>query len=668
MTTLPEKNPIKIYDTRDNKMDKIEKRGIEYCTGVEAEEGLFFDKYAEMVFDALSMKNHSVLITGGRGTGKTTLVKHIQYLINNYKCPKQFYNADIYELNQLSLSYGIKNIAEYEERITNMFTSMMKQAEEGHTTILFVDNLNYFVSESNINLMTALHLENAIKSNIPIICCCNTSDKKHLENKYDLMRHFSEVKIKEPVIDDVKQILRKKSKHFSKLYHTQVDEELSDKIATLCDKYVKNSFCMPLKAIRVMENAVVRHMNSVRVPDNKTQKKIDNIINLREEIERSIENAKNGGDLLTLFEKNNELKDLVICVQDNNKTLKQEDMSLTDEDIYTVISDVAGVPVAKLTESDTSKLKNMIPTLSSKVIGQDETINKVCKTVKRNRLGLRKKNHTIGNFIFIGSTGVGKTFLAKKLAEYMFGSEDSLIRLDMSEYTDEISVNKLIGAPPGYVGYGEGGVLCNAIKNNPYSVVLFDEIEKAHPAIFNTILQLMDEGRITDANGVHISATNTIVILTSNIGVKEAANAGSMVGFSVDSESAEKKNSDNRKNIIEKSMKKLFSPEFLNRIDSICYFNDLTFDNMGHIFDNEMNEVYESINELGYKLKLSKDVKTWIVEKSEKEKMGARALIRNIQQDLVDELTEIIINEDENPSKEIKASVDKTNNCIKLKI
>ena len=668
MTTLPEKNPIKIYDTRDNKMDKIEKRGIEYCTGVEAEEGLFFDKYAEMVFDALSMKNHSVLITGGRGTGKTTLVKHIQYLINNYKCPKQFYNADIYELNQLSLSYGIKNIAEYEERITNMFTSMMKQAEEGHTTILFVDNLNYFVSESNINLMTALHLENAIKSNIPIICCCNTSDKKHLENKYDLMRHFSEVKIKEPVIDDVKQILRKKSKHFSKLYHTQVDEELSDKIATLCDKYVKNSFCMPLKAIRVMENAVVRHMNSVRVPDNKTQKKIDNIINLREEIERSIENAKNGGDLLTLFEKNNELKDLVICVQDNNKTLKQEDMSLTDEDIYTVISDVAGVPVAKLTESDTSKLKNMIPALSSKVIGQDETINKVCKTVKRNRLGLRKKNHTIGNFIFIGSTGVGKTFLAKKLAEYMFGSEDSLIRLDMSEYTDEISVNKLIGAPPGYVGYGEGGVLCNAIKNNPYSVVLFDEIEKAHPAIFNTILQLMDEGRITDANGVHISATNTIVILTSNIGVKEAANAGSMVGFSVDSESAEKKNSDNRKNIIEKSMKKLFSPEFLNRIDSICYFNDLTFDNMGHIFDNEMNEVYESINELGYKLKLSKDVKTWIVEKSEKEKMGARALIRNIQQDLVDELTEIIINEDENPSKEIKASVDKTNNCIKLKI
>lgn len=668
MTTLPEKNPIKIYDTRDNKMDKIEKRGIEYCTGVEAEEGLFFDKYAEMVFDALSMKNHSVLITGGRGTGKTTLVKHIQYLINNYKCPKQFYNADIYELNQLSLSYGIKNIAEYEERITNMFTSMMKQAEEGHTTILFVDNLNYFVSESNINLMTALHLENAIKSNIPIICCCNTSDKKHLENKYDLMRHFSEVKIKEPVIDDVKQILRKKSKHFSKLYHTQVDEELSDKIATLCDKYVKNSFCMPLKAIRVMENAVVRHMNSVRVPDNKTQKKIDNIINLREEIERSIENAKNGGDLLTLFEKNNELKDLVICVQDNNKTLKQEDMSLTDEDIYTVISDVAGVPVAKLTESDTSKLKNMIPTLSLKVIGQDETINKVCKTVKRNRLGLRKKNHTIGNFIFIGSTGVGKTFLAKKLAEYMFGSEDSLIRLDMSEYTDEISVNKLIGAPPGYVGYGEGGVLCNAIKNNPYSVVLFDEIEKAHPAIFNTILQLMDEGRITDANGVHISATNTIVILTSNIGVKEAANAGSMVGFSVDSESAEKKNSDNRKNIIEKSMKKLFSPEFLNRIDSICYFNDLTFDNMGHIFDNEMNEVYESINELGYKLKLSKDVKTWIVEKSEKEKMGARALIRNIQQDLVDELTEIIINEDENPSKEIKASVDKTNNCIKLKI
>lgn len=663
---LPEKKPVNVYKNDLN--SPAGKSGVEYCTDLKPEKGLFLDKYAERVFDALSTKQHSVLITGGRGTGKTALVKHIQYLINDYKCPKQFYNAEIYEMSQIALSYGIKSIAEYEERLNDMFSSMLALQDEGQNAILFVDNLSSFVSENNINAMTAVHLEHAIESDIPIICCCGTNEKKQLDNKYDLMRHFTEIKIKEPVIEDVKTILRQKSDFFANVYHTVVTPDQSDKLVTLCDKYVKDNYCMPLKAVRVLENAVVRHMNSTRMPDASTKKKIDDIASLREEIETSIAEAKNGGDLLGLLDKNNQLKNLVGCVKDNNKTLDREDMTLTDDDIYSVISDVAGVPVAKLTESDTSKLKNMIPAIASKVIGQDDTIAKVCKTVKRNRLGLRKKNHTIGNFIFIGSTGVGKTFLAKKLAEYMFGSEESLVRLDMNEYTDEISVNKLIGAPPGYVGYGEGGVLCNAIKNNPYSVVLFDEIEKAHPAIFNTILQLMDEGRITDANGAHISATNNIVILTSNIGVKEAANAGNLIGFASNSSDAAKRNADNKKSIIEKSMRKLFSPEFLNRIDGICHFNDLTLENMTHVFDNEMKEVYDSINELGYKLKISKDVKEWIVNKSEKEKMGARALIRNIQQDIVDEVTEIIINEDTNPNREIKVSVDKNKECLKFKI
>ena len=662
---LPEQKPIGVYSTGT---DLPEKSSIEYCTELQAEEGLFLDKYAERVFDALSTKKHSVLITGGRGTGKTTLVKYIQYLIDNYKCPHQFYEAKIYELSQLALGFGIKSIAEYEERMNEMFGSMLVMSEAGKIPILFIDNLSGFVSDNNINVMTALHLEHAISLNIPIICCCGLVERKQLESKYELMKNFTEIRLKEPVIEDVKLILKHKSKEFSNIYHTVVPDDVSDKIASLCDKYVKNGFCMPLKAVRVMENAVVRHMNEVHKPDSAMLKKINEIVKLRNELETSISEAKNGGDLLKLATKNIEVKNLEAYVRDSAKSLHADDTKVTDEDIYSVVSDVAGVPVAKLTESDTSKLKNMIPALTAKVIGQDETITKVCRTVKRNRLGLRKKNHTIGNFIFIGSTGVGKTFLAKKLAEYMFGSEESLIRLDMSEYTDEISVNKLIGAPPGYVGYGEGGVLCNAIKNNPYSVVLFDEIEKAHPAIFNTILQLMDEGRITDANGTHISATNTIVILTSNIGVKEAANAGNLIGFASDSEVAEKRNSDNKKSIIEKSMKKLFSPEFLNRIDSICYFNNLTSDNMTSIFDNEMDEVYESIKELGYKLKLSKEVKDWIVEKSEKEKMGARALIRNIQQDIVDEITEIIINEENTDKKEINVSVDKSKNLLKIKI
>lgn len=661
----PEKNPIRVYE--DKITSKAKQNEIKCCISVVPERGLMFEKYAERVFDALTVNNNSVIITGGRGTGKTALVKHIQYLINNYQCPKQFYNAKLFELKQLSLGYGIKSIAEYEDRMLEMFQSIFTMKDNGTPAILFIDNLSEFVANNNINAMTHLYLEHAINGGIPIICCCNTVDKKLLESKYDLMRNFTEIAIKEPIIEDVKTILRYKSEKFSKEYKTNVPDEISDKIVSLCDKYVKNGYCMPLKAVKVMESAIARHINCLYKPDSGTNKKIDNIVKLRAELEEAIHNAKNGGDLLKLVDKNNEMQNLEASVRNNITSIKAENTSLTDDDIYSVISDVAGVPVTKLSESDTSKLKNMIPELTSKVIGQDETINKVCKTVKRNRLGLRKKNHTIGNFIFIGSTGVGKTFLAKKLAEYMFGSEESLIRLDMSEYTDEISVNKLIGAPPGYVGYGEGGVLCNAIKNNPYSVVLFDEIEKAHPTIYNTILQLMDEGRITDANGVHISATNTIVILTSNIGVKEAVNTGGTVGFAVNKEEIEKRNNENKKNIIEKSMRKLFSPEFLNRIDSICYFNDLTSDNMLMIFDNEMNEVYASVKELGYTLKLDNNVKEYLVKKSAEEKMGARSLIRNIQQDIVDEMTEIIINEESEEKKTIKVSLDKDNN-IKIKL
>ena len=658
---LPEKKTVNVYKNNNNIGINIE-----YCTPLKSEQALFMDKYAERVFDALTTKNHGVLITGGRGVGKTTLVKYVQYLISNYKCPKPFFGAKIYEMSQLALGYCIKSIAEYEERINEMFGNIIDSSNSGQNVILFIDSINSFVSDNNINAMTSMHLEHAIKRSIPIICCCGTNEKKSIDSKYDLFRHFTEIKIKEPVIDDVKTIVKEKSEELAKTYHTVVTPDMTDKVVMLSDKYVKNGFCMPKKAISILENTIVRHANNIRTSDSSLSKKIDKISVLKKEHETCLANTKDGGDLNDLLDKIKELQNLETFVNEHANTITQEDLALTDDDIYTVISDVAGVPVAKLTESDTSKLKNMIPALSAKVIGQDETISKVCKTVKRNRLGLRKKNHTIGNFIFIGSTGVGKTFFAKKLAEYMFGSEESLIRLDMSEYADEISVNKLIGAPPGYVGYGEGGVLCNAIKNNPYSVVLLDEIEKAHPAIFNTILQLMDEGRITDSNGNHISATNTIVILTSNIGVKEAANAGNMIGFSGNSIDSEKRNSDNRKSIIEKSMKRLFSPEFLNRIDNICYFNDLTKENMNHIFDNEMVEVYDSIKELGFKLKLNKNVKEHIVEKSEKEKMGARALIRNIQQDIVDEITETIINEEDTDKKNITVSMNK-DNTLKIK-
>lgn len=664
--TTPEKNSVDVYNNNKSYTQK-ENEKLEWCKTIHSKQALFFDKYAERAFDILTTEASPVLITGGHGTGKTSLVQHMQFLIDNYGCPKQFFDYKIVELDVLLLSYGIKTITEYEERLVTLFGDIIALKEKGVGTILFIDSMHEFVSSNGISAITHRYLQNAINANIPLICCCGTNEMKQLESKYDLMKYFTEIKIKEPLLDETKSILKEKSKEFISVYKIKIPENISDKIVMLSDKYVKNDFCMPLKAVKVMELAVGRHYNMTHKPTQDVEEKIDKIIKLRSELTNSVIDAKIDGNYFNVIKKNNEIKELKAYVKNATTIIDNKAVVLNDDDIYSVISDIAGVPVTRLTETDASKLKNMIPVLASKVIGQDDTITKVCKTVKRNRLGLRKKNHTIGNFMFIGSTGVGKTFLAKKLAEYMFGSEDTLIRLDMSEFTDEISVNKLIGAPPGYVGYGEGGVLCNAIKNNPYSVILFDEIEKAHPAIYNTILQLMDEGRITDSNGKHISATNNIVILTSNIGVKETINAGSVIGFASSKEDYEKKNESNKKDIIIKSMNKRFSPEFLNRLDSICYFNDLTGKNLSDIFDNEIDEVNTSVKELGYKLKLSKGVKEYIVNKSEKEKMGARSLIRNIQQDIVDEMTEIIINE-ESDKHSINVSLCKDKESLKIKL
>lgn len=670
--TLPKEKTINVYDnlskntttTRENNASKA----VTFCDKTVSAKALFFDKYASRAFDILKSSS-SLLITGGKGVGKTTLVNHLQFLIDTYNCPKSFYDSKIYMLSQIALGYGVRFTAEYEEHLVIMINDMVNLLSKGENPILFIDNLPELIC-NNINVNTHMYIEQAINAGISVIACCDTNDMKLLESKYDLIRHFTEIQIKEPTMDETKEIVKNEAFALSQMYRIDVSHDLCEKTVSLSDKYIKNKFCMPQKAIRVLEIALGKRANALSLPNEDTKNKIKKIPELQNEIQTIIKNSKNPDcktSLSNLLSKNNELNDLKQFIKTDVNFIKASDAILTDDDIYAVVSDLAGVPVTKLSESDTSKLKEMVPTLMSKVIGQDEAINKVCKTVKRNRLGLRKKNHTIGNFMFIGSTGVGKTFLAKKLAEYMFGSKDTIIRLDMSEYTDEISVNKLIGAPPGYVGYGEGGVLCNAIKSNPYSVILFDEIEKAHPTIYNTILQLMDEGRITDSNGNRISATNTIIILTSNIGVKEAVNAAQSVGFSASKEDSDRKNSENKKNTIVKAMNKLFAPEFLGRLDAVCYFNDLNNDNMSKIFDNEFSEVLESVKELGYELEVSADVKKFIVEKSEKEKLGARALIKNIQQDIVDEMTELII-ESEKQNSKVSVMLDKSKENIKIKL
>lgn len=620
-----------------------------YCTMVEPERGLFFEDKTPIAFDFLTIQNQGLLITGDNGVGKTAFVKHLQWCVFNYNCPRAFNEANIVELKQLDLCADIKQVSDYESRLTECFNNIMKRyIERNQITVLYIDDINEFLNDINVNVLLNQHLERALRNNIKVVCGCKTRDLKHIQKSYNLFRHFNQLNLKEPSLQQTYDILTQKMSQLEMNYRVVLSPEILTKVINLSDKYIRNEFMMPKKAMKVVEYMCsMHHNNSLR---KLTTTKINEITALKDKINEML--LSSDPDKRQLLKYNEALEDGYAYIRNISPVDTVEDLTIKDEDVWEAVSVMAGIPISSLSQSETDKLQHMEQHISKVVIGQEEAVDMVCKTIKRNRLGIRKKNHTVGNFIFLGTTGVGKTFLAKKLAEYIFGSENNMIRLDMAEYVDEISVNKLIGAPPGYVGYGEGGVLCNAIRNNPYSIILFDEIEKAHPSIFNTILQLLDEGYITDSNGVKISANNTIIILTSNTGVKEAKESGGAMGFYSSQSAVNQKVSDNQKKIIEKSIQKTFSPEFLNRIDSICYFRDLGEVELAKIFDNEIEEVSSSLADLGYTLTISKKVKDYLVKVSAEEKMGARALIRNINNKLSNEITDLIISTiDKNKTK-----------------
>lgn len=630
---------------------------VKYFDLVDGDKGLFYEKYAEQVYNILSIKGKGVLLKGGIGVGKTQFIKHIQYLNNNFLCPKSYYNNEVCILNNFNLMYGLNTIKEFEDRLSSTFNNFREDQ------IIVIDNVSHFIDTIQFSNVLNLHIQKLIECGRKVIYICNNEEYKKLSDNYILTKYLIDVNIKEATIDESRSILIKKANELSYIYNIKIDDVIIDKILMLCDKYIKNKHCYPLKVINILEYAITRHKNTIK--QDKLKKAVKRIENLNKGLSEFPKNIKSGRELIKMldaYDSVNNLKGYVNSILHVNDI---DDNKLDEEDVYNVISDLANINITKLTDSDVIKLQNMTITISQQVIGQYEIIDKVCKTIKRNRLGFRKKNHTIGNFMFLGSTGVGKTFLTKKIAEYMFGSEDSLIRLDMSEYSDEISVNKLIGAPPGYVGYGNSGTLCSAIQKNPHTIILFDEIEKAHPTIYNTILQLMDEGRITDSSGNQISATNSIIIMTSNIGVRDSMNYKSLGFFKNDQ--IEKENvTIQKKSIIEKSIRSKFSPEFLNRIDSICYFNDLSLDNIYSIYNNEIKEYIKSINNMGYELKIGKGVKEYIVEKSFNEKLGARSLIRNIQQLIIDELTEMIITETDKSKNIINVKYIKKTNSLSI--
>ena len=337
---------------------------------------------------------------------------------------------------------------------------------------------------------------------------------------------------------------------------------------------------------------------------------------------------------------------------------KQEIINVSEHDILEAIGSIVGVKMSKLSKNQTEFLKEMPIELKNNVIGQDETIDIIVKNIRRNQLGLRKSSHSAGNFMFIGSTGVGKTYLAKQLAKYLYGSEENFLRLDMSEFQSEIDVSKLLGSAPGYVGYKESGLLVKGLAKKPETVVLFDEIEKAHIKIFDTLLQLLDEGFITGSDGKKVDASKALIIFTSNIGVREAKELSSPFGFSIDPEA---KKTEKQEKIIRNALKKRFSPEFLNRLDNVCYFNALNRETLSSILDKELAESNTRISAItGKTVKLTKDVKNWILDKVEKEDNGARPIIRLLQQEIEEELSNLIVENDDilnTPQKYITASL-----------
>ena len=468
---------------------------------------------------------------------------------------------------------------------------------------------------------------------------------------YHILDSFTVINVPELTKTETEDIVKMRVCDYEEMFNVTLPESTYEIICHCADKHIKDR-PFPLKAFWLLDEVCAVASNS-----KSPNKKLNNLIDKNLALKMDLQEALDEND----YEKCESINSQIIKNDKKIDKLKEQvvEITVTESELYETIGNIVNVKMSRLNNEQTQFLKEMGVELKKNVIGQDETIDKIVKNIVRNKLGLRKQNHTIGNFIFIGSTGVGKTHLAKKLAEYLYGSEDNMIRFDMSEYQSEIDVSKLLGSPPGYVGYKESGQLIKKLNKNPDTVVLFDEIEKASPKIYEVLLQLLDEGTITTSDGTKIDATRAVIIFTSNVGVKNAREFASPLGFSTDFDT-EKTN--RKEEIIKKALHKRFSPEFLNRLDNICYFNSLDSEMLKKILNRELEEMNENIKTIcGKTIKLTKEVEDWIVNKVTKEDNGARPIIRHLQQNIEETLSYMIINEDEclkSKNKTLKAYME----------
>jgi ATP-dependent Clp protease ATP-binding subunit ClpC len=605
------------------------------------------DAEIERVSQILSRrkKNNPILI-GEPGVGKTAIVEGLALRIVQRKVSRVLFDKRVISLDLAALVAGTKYRGQFEERMK----AIMNELEKNRDVILFIDEIHTIVGAGGAS--GSLDASNIFKPALARgeLQCIGASTldeyRMHIEKDGALDRRFQKVIIEPPSVADTIIILNNiKSKYED--YHSVVyDQEAIEACVKLSDRYMTDRL-LPDKAIDVLDEVGARvHLKNINVP-------LD-IVDLEKQIEE-VKNEKNRVVKSQRFEEAASLRDtekkLGEALEKAKTSWEEESKTkrfpINEENIAEVVSMMTGIPVKRMVEAETTKLKKMTEEMKTEVIGQDEALGKVVKAIQRNRVGLKDPKKPIGTFIFLGPTGVGKTELAKALAKYMFDSDDALIRIDMTEYMEKFSVSRLIGAPPGYVGYEEGGQLTEKVRRKPYSVILLDEIEKAHPDVYNILLQVLDDGVLTDGLGRKVDFKNTLIIMTSNIGVRQLKDFGQGLGFNT--KARQEASEENTKAVIQNALKKTFSPEFLNRIDDVVIFNALGMEEIYSIIDIALSDLFKRLTQLTFTLSLSSEAKKFVAEKGFDPQFGARPLHRAIQKYLEDPLAEFILNE--NPSE-----------------
>ena len=586
-------------------------------------------------------KKNNPLLIGEPGVGKTAIVEGLAKMIIDKTCPRVLFDKKIVTLELANLVAGTKYRGQFEERMEQI----IDEVQQNPNVILFIDEIHTLIGAGSASgSLDAANILKPALSRGEIQCIgATTLDefRGSIEKDGALNRRFQQVMVDPSTPEQSRQIIQNIRSKYEDHHSVRYTEEALDACVTYSDRYLQDRF-LPDKAIDLMDEAgSAVHINGVVVPEEIKALEVK-LVEVSERKQKAVDAQQ--------YEAAAKLRDEALKVMDeiDNEKVKWEEslkvnrLSVSEEDIATVVSTMTGIPITRLKGSELERLANMGSWLKDRVIGQPEAVVKLTKAIQRSRAGLKSKKRPIGTFMFLGPTGVGKTELAKQLAKFMFDSEDALIRIDMSEFGEKFTSTKLIGAPPGYVGYDEGGQLTERVKRKPYSVVLLDEVEKAHPDIFHTLLQVLDEGHLTDGLGRKIDFKNTVIIMTSNLGVKELQDFGGGIGFS-SAVSQFEKQKEIAAGVLKKAVSKQFAPEFINRLDDIIIFETLKKEDIAKIVEIELLDLYARVNENGYSVELTKQAKEFLIENGYDPKFGARPLKRVIQNHVEDLIAEAFI-------------------------